>query len=189
MDHRSARRHDKLADPIHTSELAELRLALLGTGFPFKKLELLPAYLSLLDRALRTSSGVRRAGAAALDLCALACGRLDAFWETWLMPWDVAAGALIVREAGGVFVPLELDSSGHQAGGPGGGEEGGPDAGDAPRPAADSGGDELERAVEGGREFVAVCDGRAQWRRPAGGAYMAANVHLLDDLRRLLSGT
>ncbi len=92
--------------PIHVSELTELRLALLGTGFPFKKLELLPGYLRVLGRMLERTSGVRRGGAAALDLCDVACGRLDAFWEHWLMPWDVAAGALIVREAGGTFGPL-----------------------------------------------------------------------------------
>ena len=57
---------------------------------------------------LRATSGVRRAGVASLDLCDLACGRLDAFWELWLMPWDVAAGALIVEEAGGAFMRLEL---------------------------------------------------------------------------------
>jgi myo-inositol-1(or 4)-monophosphatase len=68
----------------------------------------LPAYLETLSRVLRSTAGIRRAGAAALDLCDLACGRLDAFWEYWLMPWDVAAGALVVREAGGVFEPLEV---------------------------------------------------------------------------------
>ena len=55
---------------------------------------------------LRETTGVRRAGAAALDLCDLACGRMDGFWEHWLMSWDIAAGTLIVREAGGTFGPL-----------------------------------------------------------------------------------
>ncbi len=93
---------------IHVSDLADLDLALVGTGFPFKKLNVLPAYLETLSRILRSTAGIRRAGAAALDLCNLACGRLDAFWEYWLMPWDVAAGALIVREAGGVFEELHV---------------------------------------------------------------------------------
>lgn len=93
-------------EPIRVSPVRELRLALVGTGFPFKKEELTRPYLDSLGRVLAATSGVRRAGSAALDLCALACGRLDAFWELWLMPWDVAAGALIVREAGGVFSPL-----------------------------------------------------------------------------------
>jgi len=93
-------------EPIRVSGVDRLPLALVGTGFPFKRQELLPGYLVVLDRVLRATSGVRRAGAAALDLCDLACGRLDAFWEWWLMPWDVAAGALILREAGGRFAPL-----------------------------------------------------------------------------------
>jgi len=93
-------------EPIRVSRIERLHLALVGTGFPFKRQELLPDYLETLGRVIRATSGVRRAGAAALDLCDLACGRLDAFWETWLMPWDVAAGALVVREAGGVFGPL-----------------------------------------------------------------------------------
>lgn len=94
-------------EAIRVSEIADLRLALVGTGFPFKKLDALPAYLAAFSRVLRATSGIRRAGSAALDLCDLACGRLDAFFEYWLMPWDVAAGALIVREAGGVFERLE----------------------------------------------------------------------------------
>ena len=95
-------------EPIRTSGVDELELALVGTGFPFKKPDVIDPYLETLGRVLRATSGVRRAGAAALDLCALACGRLDAFFELWLMPWDVAAGALILREAGGVFGPLEV---------------------------------------------------------------------------------
>ncbi|NNK47506.1 MAG: inositol monophosphatase, partial [Gemmatimonadetes bacterium] len=93
---------------IRVSDLDDLDLALVGTGFPFKKLNVLPAYLETLSRILRSTAGIRRGGAAALDLCDLASGRLDAFWEYWLMPWDVAAGALIVREAGGVFEELEV---------------------------------------------------------------------------------
>jgi myo-inositol-1(or 4)-monophosphatase len=94
-------------ETIRVSDIADLRLALVGTGFPFKKLDALPDYLATFSRVLRATSGIRRAGSAALDLCDLACGRLDAFFEYWLMPWDVAAGGLIVREAGGVFEGLE----------------------------------------------------------------------------------
>jgi len=104
-------------DPIHVSGVEELRLALVGTGFPFKRAELLPDYLDTLGAVLAATSGVRRAGAAALDLCSLACGRLDAFWEHWLMPWDVAAGALIVTEAGGTFGGLPV-GEGHALAGP-----------------------------------------------------------------------
>jgi myo-inositol-1(or 4)-monophosphatase len=98
--------------PIRVSTVANLEHALVGTGFPFKKTELLPAYLATFERVLRGTSGIRRAGAAALDLCDLACGRLDTFFEYWLMPWDVAAGALIVQEAGGVFERLEVPGLG-----------------------------------------------------------------------------
>ena len=94
--------------PIEVSRVADLKHALVGTGFPFKQLDVMPDYLATFERVLRTTSGIRRAGAAALDLCDLACGRLDAFFEYWLMPWDVAAGALIVREAGGVFERLAV---------------------------------------------------------------------------------
>lgn len=92
--------------PIQVSSVSNLPHALVGTGFPFKKLEVLADYLTTFERVLRNTSGIRRAGAAALDLCDVACGRLDAFFEYWLMPWDVAAGALIVQEAGGVFERL-----------------------------------------------------------------------------------
>lgn len=93
---------------VSVSGVDELDLALVGTGFPFKKPGVLRPYLDTLGRVIMTTSGARRAGSAALDLCDVACGRLDAFFEYWLMPWDVAAGALIVREAGGTFEPLEV---------------------------------------------------------------------------------
>lgn len=85
---------------IRASRIDRLDRALIGTGFPFKRLDLLPGYLAQFDAILRRTSGVRRAGAAALDLCHLADGRLDGFWELWLAPWDIAAGTLIAREAG-----------------------------------------------------------------------------------------
>ncbi len=84
-----------------------LRSALVGTGFPFKLMEELPAYLGQLERVLASSSGVRRNGSAALDFCGLAQGSLDAFWELILMPWDFAAGWLLVEEAGGVVRRLD----------------------------------------------------------------------------------
>ncbi len=88
---------------ISVSSERPLAEALVGTGFPFKLLDAMPRYLGQLDRVLRSSSGVRRVGSAALDLCYLAQGSLDAFWEEVLMPWDFAAGLIIVREAGGVL--------------------------------------------------------------------------------------
>ena len=87
---------------IRVSPVIPLLEALVGTGFPFKKLSVLPRYLTQFDRVLRAASGVRRTGAAALDLCFLAEGVLDAFWEEVLMPWDFAAGIIIVSEAGGL---------------------------------------------------------------------------------------
>ena len=95
-------------EAIRVSGLRELRLALVGTGFPFKHLDVLPLYLDTFTTVMKATAGIRRAGAAALDLCDVACGRLDAFFEFHLMPWDVAAGGLIVREAGGWFEPLPI---------------------------------------------------------------------------------
>lgn len=91
---------------LRVSEVGAPGRALIGTGFPFKRLEKLDAYLRQLAVVLRGSSGVRRAGTASLDLADLAAGRFDGFFETWLAPWDVAAGVLLVREAGGVVTTL-----------------------------------------------------------------------------------
>jgi myo-inositol-1(or 4)-monophosphatase len=92
---------------ITVSELDQLANALVGTGFPFKALDLLPGYLRQFDRVLRSTSGIRRAGSAALDLCHVASGWFDGFWELSLAPWDVAAGTLIVREAGGIVTRMD----------------------------------------------------------------------------------
>ena len=92
---------------IRVSQRTALQSALVGTGFPFKLLDRLPEYLGQLDRVLRSASGIRRAGAASLDLCYLAQGSLDAFWELILHPWDFAAGWLLIEEAGGVLVKLD----------------------------------------------------------------------------------
>lgn len=83
--------------------------ALVGTGYPFKRLDLLERYLPQFAAVVRGTSGVRRAGSAALDLADVAAGRFDAFWELSLAPWDVAAGVLLVREAGGVVTTLAGD--------------------------------------------------------------------------------
>lgn len=88
---------------IGVSAVTEPRLALVGTGFPFKALHLLPQFLSQFAAVLGATSGIRRAGSAALDLADVAAGRLDAFWELHLSSWDVAAGALLIREAGGTI--------------------------------------------------------------------------------------
>ena len=90
--------------PLRVSSITEPALALIGTGFPFKApaSERIDEYLGQLRRVLHATSGVRRAGSAALDFAHVAEGRLDGFWEIGLAPWDVAAGILLVREAGGV---------------------------------------------------------------------------------------
>ena len=81
--------------------------ALIGTGFPFKHLHHMEEYQRQFATVMRSTSGVRRAGSAALDLADVAAGRFDAFWELMLAPWDTAAGILLVREAGGVVTDLE----------------------------------------------------------------------------------
>lgn len=91
---------------IRVSGLTDPGRSLIGTGFPFKRLDLLPQYLRQFDVVMRGTAGIRRAGSAALDLAAVACGRFDGFWELDLAPWDVAAGILLVREAGGVVTDL-----------------------------------------------------------------------------------
>jgi len=95
--------------PITVSAIAEAERALIGTGFPFKKTELLPQYLRQFDVVSRRTAGIRRAGSAALDLADVACGRFEAFWELDLAPWDFAAGVLLVREAGGVVTDVGGD--------------------------------------------------------------------------------
>jgi len=87
--------------PIGVSDARTLNHALLGTGFPYDRRRHADFYLAFLAEAMRRAQGVRRGGSAALDLCYVACGRLDAFWEWKLLPWDTAAGRLIVEEAGG----------------------------------------------------------------------------------------
>ncbi|UCC72755.1 MAG: inositol monophosphatase [Gemmatimonadota bacterium] len=101
---------EKDGHPISVSQLTELRQALIGTGFPFKKVELLDEYLAQFRAILPRTSGIRRTGSAAIDLCDVACGRLDGFWELHLAPWDVAAGVLVLREAGGIITDLEGDA-------------------------------------------------------------------------------
>lgn len=86
--------------PIQVSNTAEIADSLLATGFPYNVREVLDQVMTRLGRCLAASQGVRRLGSAALDLCYLACGRFDGFWEQNLKPWDTAAGLLIAQEAG-----------------------------------------------------------------------------------------
>ncbi len=87
--------------PIACSRPPALDDALIATGFPFRELRRLDRYMAAFERFVRETSGLRRAGSASLDLAFTACGRYDGFWEIGLSPWDIAAGALVVREAGG----------------------------------------------------------------------------------------
>ena len=93
-------------DKITVSKETEPYRALIGTGFPFKRHDLLEKYAQQFIKVSSHTAGVRRAGSAAVDLSNLACGRFDAFWELVLAPWDIAAGTLIVREAGGIVTDL-----------------------------------------------------------------------------------
>ncbi|OZB78896.1 MAG: inositol monophosphatase [Halothiobacillus sp. 13-55-115] len=89
---------------IRVAGLRNLEGALLGTGFPFRPEQDLETYLKTFRALHGPLAGIRRAGSAALDLAYVAAGRLDGYWEFGLRPWDIAAGVLMVREAGGVVV-------------------------------------------------------------------------------------
>jgi len=101
---------------IRVSKCTRLGDALVGTGFPFKELSRADLYLRQLRSLMEKSSGVRRAGSAALDLAYVACGRLDAFWELGLSPWDMAAGVLLIQEAGGLVGDLAGDQTHMESG-------------------------------------------------------------------------
>jgi myo-inositol-1(or 4)-monophosphatase len=98
--------------PITVSIIDDPRRALIGTGFPFKRAEQdLDRYMRALPGLMRDTAGLRRPGSAALDLACVAAGRFDAFFEFSLAPWDIAAGILLIREAGGIVT----DASGAPA--------------------------------------------------------------------------
>ena len=92
---------------IRVSKTDRLDDALVGTGFPFREVENIDEYLRMFRNVTCTTSGIRRPGAAALDLAWVAAGRLDGFRELGLSPWDMAAGAVLVREAGGLMGDLD----------------------------------------------------------------------------------
>lgn len=91
---------------IRVSGRTDMSKALIGTGFPFRRNDNYETFLPKLERVARSCAGLRRAGSAALDLCYVACGRLDGYWEANLKSWDLAAGSLIVLEAGGLVTDL-----------------------------------------------------------------------------------
>ncbi len=94
---------------IRVTNQSSLTGALLGTGFPFKHQQHLDAYLAMFRALFIDTAGIRRAGAAALDLAYVAAGRMDGFWEIGLCEWDIAAGILLVQEAGGVVTDFSFD--------------------------------------------------------------------------------
>ena len=87
---------------IRVSKTRQFDQSLLATGFPFRDERLIAPYLPSFGELMSQTSGIRRGGAASLDLAYVACGRLDGYWEFRLKPWDIAAGALLVLEAGGI---------------------------------------------------------------------------------------
>lgn len=89
------------AQEIQVSGCKTMDNAILATGFPFRDLSLLEPYMQMLEKLMRNTRGLRRLGSAAVDLSYVACGRFDGFFEYGLSPWDVAAGAFIVQQAGG----------------------------------------------------------------------------------------
>ena len=97
---------------IRVSSIGDPAYALIGTGFPFREVSRLDQYLEQFARVARATSGIRRPGAAAIDLADVAAGRFDGFWEQRLSAWDIAAGPLLIREAGGVIT----DFSGREIG-------------------------------------------------------------------------
>ncbi len=88
-------------EKIHVKRRSEISECLVATGFPFKKKQYLPAYLACFRDIFEQISDARRMGAAAIDLAYIAAGKFDAFWEIGLSPWDMAAGSVLVEEAGG----------------------------------------------------------------------------------------
>ncbi len=89
---------------IEMSSITDPSKALIATGFPYTEFALVDPFLMLLKNLMQKTHGIRRAGAASYDLCCVAAGRVDGFYEYGLSPWDVAAGALIIKEAGGQVI-------------------------------------------------------------------------------------
>ena len=91
---------------VRVSGRTELNGAILAAAFPFRNRRLLPAYRAMFDDMFEQVEDIRRAGVSSMDLAYVACGRLDGYWELALKPWDIAAGALLIQEAGGVVMDM-----------------------------------------------------------------------------------
>ena len=96
---------------IRVSKRAKLAEALIGTGFPYRMFDHADAYTAIFRELTQKTAGLRRPGAASLDLAYVACGRTDGFWEFGLSPWDMAAGTRLVSEAGGLVSDLAGESN------------------------------------------------------------------------------
>ncbi len=96
---------------IRVSRRTKLQDSLLGTGFPYRVFNHVDTYLAIFKELTQKTAGMRRPGAASLDLAYVACGRYDGFWEFGLAPWDVAAGALLISEAGGLVSDLRGENN------------------------------------------------------------------------------
>jgi myo-inositol-1(or 4)-monophosphatase len=96
---------------IRVSKRLKLQDSLLGTGFPYRMFDQIDTYLAIFKELAQKTAGMRRPGAASLDLAYVACGRYDGFWEFGLSPWDMAAGALLVAEAGGLVSDMRGDAT------------------------------------------------------------------------------
>ena len=108
---------------IRVSNRSKLQESLIGTGFPFRDFKHLDTYMGMFKDMVKKTSGIRRPGAAALDLAYVAAGWLDGFWEINLSAWDIAAGGLLIQEAGGIVGGFEgnetwLDTGNIVAGNP-----------------------------------------------------------------------
>ena len=101
---------------IRVSKRIRLNESLIGTGFPYRSFTHVDAYLGLMKELMEKAAGLRRPGAASLDLAYVACGRYDAFFEFGLAPWDMAAGALLISEAGGLVSDLKGEAAYLQTG-------------------------------------------------------------------------
>lgn len=95
---------------MRVSKRTQLEDSLIGTGFPFREFKHMSEYIAAMRKVMAQTVGVRRAGAAALDLAYVAAGRLDGFWEMGLAPWDMAAGSLLIQESGGLVSDFDGDS-------------------------------------------------------------------------------
>ena len=96
---------------IRVSKRTKLQDSLIGTGFPYRMFDHIDTYIAIFKELTQKTAGQRRPGAASLDLAYVACGRYDGFWEFGLSPWDMAAGALLISEAGGLVSDLRGDAT------------------------------------------------------------------------------